>query len=35
MDIPALQELTLRYRERNLELFTCQCGHSNCVSTCA
>ncbi|ETN15095.1 hypothetical protein PPTG_07291 [Phytophthora nicotianae INRA-310] len=31
-DIPSLQELSFRYREKNLTLFTCQCGQPNCVS---
>ncbi|OWY93220.1 hypothetical protein PHMEG_00037463 [Phytophthora megakarya] len=29
---PSLQELTFRYRDKNLTLFACQCGQQNCVT---
>ncbi|EGZ13121.1 hypothetical protein PHYSODRAFT_316506 [Phytophthora sojae] len=31
-DIPPLQELTFRYSEKILTLFTFQCGDKNCIS---
>ncbi|KAF1775813.1 hypothetical protein GQ600_11265 [Phytophthora cactorum] len=30
-DIHSLRELTFRYYESKLSMFTCQCGHPNCI----
>jgi hypothetical protein len=30
--VPLPRELTIGYRKTNLSLFTCQCGHENCIS---
>jgi histone-lysine N-methyltransferase ASH1L len=32
VEIPALRELTFRYTKSNVAMFTCECGHPNCVS---